>query len=162
MGHWMPVNWLAFGLDHAVFFCVARALLRAALPARRASDPWRRAGARVAALAFGIHPLRVESVARVTERRDVLSSLFYLLAVWAYLRYVARRAATAYWAALGCFALALMSKSITASLPGSLVLLDIYPLGCLGGASRSRSCPSRRLRSPARPWPSGPSPVAAG
>jgi len=134
MGHWMPINWLSCGLHHAVFFCAGRALLRAALPARLASDPWRRAGARVAALAFGIHALRMESVAWVTERRDVLSGLFYLLAVWAYLRYVARRAATAYWAALGGFAVALMSNSITASLSGSLVLLDIYPLGRLGGA----------------------------
>jgi len=167
MGHWMPVNWLSFGLDHvlwgmnpvgyhltnvllhaagvAVFFCVARALLRAALPARPASDPWLGTGALVAALAFGIHPLRVESVAWVTERRDVLSGLFYLLAVGAYLRYVERRAKSAYWAALGCFALALMSKSITASLPGILVLLDIYPLGRLGGAAGWLTSAARRV-----------------
>lgn len=167
MGHWMPVNWLSFGLDYllwgmnpagyhltnvllhaagvVVFFCVARALLRPALPARPASDPWLSMGALVAALAFGIHPLRVESVAWVTERRDVLSGLFYLLAVWAYLRYIARRAKSAYWAALGCFALALMSKSITASLPGLLVLLDIYPLRRLGGAAGWLTPAARRV-----------------
>jgi tetratricopeptide (TPR) repeat protein len=167
MGHWMPLNWLSFGLDYvlwgmnpagyhltnvllhaagvAVLFCVARALLRAALPARPAPDPWLSAGALVAAFAFGIHPLRVESVAWVTERRDVLSGLFYLLAVWAYLRYVERRATRAYWAALGCFALALMSKSITASLPGVLLLLDIYPLGRLGGAAGWLTPATRRV-----------------
>lgn len=167
MGHWMPVNWLSFGLDHvlwgmdpagyhltnvllhalgvAVFFCVARALLQGALPARPASDPWLSAGALVAALAFGIHPLRVESVAWITERRDVLSGLFYLLTVGAYLRYVARRAAGAYWTALGCFALALMSKSITVSLPGILVLLDIYPLGRFGGATGWLTPAARRV-----------------
>jgi Tfp pilus assembly protein PilF len=167
MGHWMPVNWLSFGLDYllwgmnpwgyhltnillhaaavAVFFCVAHALLRAALPARPSSDPWLSAGALVAALAFGIHPLRVESVAWVTERRDVLSGLFYLLTLWAYLRYVARRSKSAYWIALGSFALALMSKSITASLPGILVLLDIYPLGRLGGAAGWLTPAARRV-----------------
>lgn len=167
MGHWMPVNWLSFGLDYllwgmnpagyhltnvllhaagvAVFFCVVRALLRAAFPARPASDPWLSVGALVAALAFGIHPLRVESVAWITERRDVLSGLFYLLALWAYLRYVERRAKSAYWTALGCFALALMSKSITASLPGILVLLDIYPLGRLGGATGWLTPAARRV-----------------
>lgn len=167
MGHWMPVNWLSFGLDYllwdmnpwgyhltnillhgaavTVFFCVAHALLRAALPARPASDPWLSAGALVAALAFGIHPLRVESVAWVTERRDVLSGLFYILTLWAYLRYVARRSKGAYWIALGSFALALMSKSITASLPGVLVLLDIYPLKRLGGASGWLTPAARRV-----------------
>ena len=155
MGHWMPLNWISFGFDYlvwgmrplgyhltnvllhaaaaSVLYLVTARLLRAALPRRAPSDPWLRAGALVAALAFGIHPLRVESVAWITERRDVLSGLFYLLAVWAYLRYVDRRSARAYWAAVGCFALALMSKSITASLPVVLLLLDIYPLRRLGG-----------------------------
>ena len=55
--------------------------------------------------AFGLHPLRVESVAWITERRDVLSGLFYLLTIWAYLRYVERRSRGAYWAAVGYFAL---------------------------------------------------------
>jgi len=167
MGHWMPVNWLSFGLDYllwgmnpagyhltnvllhaaaaTVFFCVAHALLRAAIPDRPASDPWLGAGALVAALAFGVHPLRVESVAWITERRDVLSGLFYLLAVWAYLRYAERRAKSAYWIALGCFALALMSKSITASLPGVLLVLDVYPLRRLGAAAGWFTPAARRV-----------------
>jgi Tfp pilus assembly protein PilF len=135
-------NILLHGAAVAVFFCVAHALLRAALPA---ADPWLSAGALVAALAFGIHPLRVESVAWVTERRDVLSGIFYLLTLWAYLGYVARRSKSAYCIALGSFALALMSKSITASLPGILVLLDIYPLRRLGGAAGWLTPAARRV-----------------
>jgi protein O-mannosyl-transferase len=155
MGHWMPLNWISFGLDYVIWgmnplgyhltnvvlhaaaaatlYVVAKRVLRAALAGRPTTDGWLRAGALVAALAFGLHPLRVESVAWITERRDVLSGLFYLLTIWAYLRYVERRSRGAYWAAVGYFALALMSKSITASLPAVLLLLDVYPLRRLGG-----------------------------
>src|SRR5262249_18244679 len=155
MGHWMPLNWLSFGLDYvvwgmnplgyhltnvalhaaaaAVLYVVAKRVLRVALSARPLGDGWLRAGALVAALAFGLHPLRVEWVAWITERRAALSGFFSLLTIWAYLRYVGRRSRGAYWASVGCFALALMSKSITASLPAVLLLLDVYPLGRLGG-----------------------------
>lgn len=156
MGHWMPLNWLSFGLDYlawgmrplgyhltsvmlhsagaAVFYLVARRLLRAALPGRAPDDRWLAWGALAAALAWAIHPLRVESVAWITERRDVLSGLFYLSSVLLYLRYAETRAGRVYWAAVGCFALALMSKSITASLPGVLLVMDVYPLRRLGGS----------------------------
>src|SRR5499425_328943 len=155
MGHWMPLNWISFGLDYVVWgmnprgyhltnvllhaataaalYVVAKRVLRAALIGRPTTEGWLRGGALVAALAFSLHPLRVESVAWITERRDVLSGLFYMLTIWAYLRYVERRSRGAYWTAVGCFALALMSKSITASLPVVLLLLDVYPLRRLGG-----------------------------
>jgi tetratricopeptide (TPR) repeat protein len=167
MGHWMPLNWLSFGLDYllwglnpfgyhltnvllhgaaaATLYPVTIGLLEAARPGWCASDPWLRWGALVAALTFGIHPLRVESVTWITERRDVLSGLFYLLAVWAYLRYATGRSRRAYWIALGCFALALMSKSITASLPGMLLLLDVYPLRRLGGHAGWLTPAARRV-----------------
>jgi Flp pilus assembly protein TadD len=167
MGHWMPLNWISFGVDYVVWgmnplgyhltnvllhaaaaamlYVVARRLLRAALPGGFASDRWLRAGALVAALLFGLHPLRVESVAWITERRDVLSGLFYLLTLWGYLRYVERPSRRAYGVSLGCFALALMSKSITASLPGVLLLLDIYPLRRLGGDAGWFNRPARRV-----------------
>jgi tetratricopeptide (TPR) repeat protein len=91
-------------------------------------------GAALAALIFGVHPLRVESVAWVTERRDVLCGLFSLLSVVAYLT-AWRRGAPArlahgwYWAAVGCFALALLSKSTAVTLPLALLVIDVYPLG---------------------------------
>ena len=106
MGHWIPVTWLSFGLDHAVwgmdpfgyhltnillhaantalFYLLALRLLRLGLT--EASERAITLGAAVAALFFAVHPLRVESVAWITERRDVLSSQFYLLPVLAYLR----------------------------------------------------------------------------
>jgi tetratricopeptide (TPR) repeat protein len=86
----------------------------------------------VAAL-FGVHPLRVESVAWVAERKDVLSALFWLLTLLAYLRYT--RAGNSqkdnlkfYFLALFLFALGLMSKPMLVTLPFALLLLDFWPL----------------------------------
>jgi len=151
MGHWIPVTWLTFGLDHALwgmnafgyhlsnvllhaanavlFYLLAMRLLRLGLT--EASAGAIRLGAIAAALFFALHPLRVESVAWVTERRDVLSALFYLLTVLAYLKACAadgppRRR----WllASLGAYALGLLSKSLIMSLPLVLLVLDVYPL----------------------------------
>jgi Flp pilus assembly protein TadD len=151
MGHWIPVTWLTFGLDHALwgmnafgyhltnillhaanavlFYRLALRLLGLGLTA--AGPGAIRLGAVVAALFFAVHPLRVESVAWITERRDVLSALFYLLAVLAYLEACAtdggpRRR----WlvASLGAYALGLSSKSLIMSLPFVLLVLDVYPL----------------------------------
>jgi tetratricopeptide (TPR) repeat protein len=93
-------------------------------------------GAAAAALFFAVHPLRVESVAWVTERRDVLSGLFYVSTLLAYLKAVQGRARPRwgwYGGALGLFACALLSKSLTVSLPVALLVLDVYPLRRLGG-----------------------------
>src|SRR5207237_9076495 len=87
----------------------------------------RLAGAAAAALAFAPHPLRVESVAWVTERRDVLSAFFFLLAILAYLRAVREESLWRSgwsWLALGAFALSLGSKSMAVSLPVVLLVLD--------------------------------------
>jgi hypothetical protein len=85
-----------------------------------------------------VYPLRAKSVVWVTERRDVLSGLFYLAAVLAYLRDAeapgvrALRTRTWYWASLGLFAPALASKVSAVSLPVGLPILDVYPLRRLG------------------------------
>ncbi|MCU0858925.1 MAG: hypothetical protein MUC65_11045, partial [Pontiellaceae bacterium] len=93
---------------------------------------WR--SALVAAL-FAIHPLRVESVAWVSERKDVLSGLFFMLTLGAYVRFSRRmedggwRAAKgSYGPVLVLFALGLMSKSMLVTLPCVLLLLDLWPL----------------------------------
>jgi len=106
MGHWIPVTWLSFGIDHALWgmnafgYHLTNILLHAAnaalvcllalrllrLGLTTASPRAISLGAVVAALFFAVHPLRVESVAWITERRDVLSALFYLLTVLAYLK----------------------------------------------------------------------------
>ena len=82
------------------------------------------------AAVFAIHPLRVESVAWVTERKDVLSGVFFMLTLAAYARYVRQPQSTArYVAVVFLFALGLMSKSMLVTLPFVLLLLDYWPLG---------------------------------
>ncbi|HUG35413.1 MAG TPA: tetratricopeptide repeat protein, partial [Candidatus Limnocylindrales bacterium] len=143
-------NLLIHAASGGVLYLVARRLLEAGFapdgPAGRSRTreedarhgewaPAIEVGAAVAALAWGVHPLRVESVAWVTERRDVLSGLFYLLAVLAYLRGADRdRLLRGRWHAvtLLAFAAALLSKGIVMTLPLTLLLLDVYPLRRLG------------------------------
>lgn len=163
LGHYIPVTWMTFGLDYKIwgmnpfgyhltnvllhaanavlFYFLALAIFRLAM--RASSVEARRRipiGALFAALVFALDPLRVESVAWVTERRDVLSGLFYLLAILAYLRAFedpeqpARR--KYYWASLASFALAVLSKEIAVTLPAVLLILDVYPLGRLPGTPR--------------------------
>jgi tetratricopeptide (TPR) repeat protein len=86
------------------------------------------------AAVFLLHPLHAESVAWVSERKDVLSTFFALLATGAYLRYVGRRGEVWYLAMVGLYALALMAKPMVVTLPVLLLLLDWWPLGRVGGA----------------------------
>ena len=159
MGHWIPVTWLTLGADYAlwgmrpfgyhltslllhaasgaIFYLVARRLLALAMPS--ASPVAHGLGAAAAALFFSIHPLRVESVAWITERRDLTSGLFFLLAILAYLKAHERPSRRTGWflASLVFTALALASKSIVMGLPLVLVILDVYPLRRLGSGPRS-------------------------
>ncbi|HET7876333.1 MAG TPA: tetratricopeptide repeat protein [Methylomirabilota bacterium] len=156
MGLYMPFTWITLGLDYLLwgmnpwgyhatslalhgattfaFYAVALRLLRLAMPGT--AEPDLRLGAAAAALLWSLHPLRVESVAWITERRDVLSGFFYLAAILAYLRSTGAEDAGRhrwYWGALGLFTGALLSKSITVTLPVVLLVLDVYPLRRLGG-----------------------------
>ncbi len=157
-GHYQPLTWVSYMLDHAIggldpriyhatsiawhaldtvlFAIVAWQLLRAA--SGSLAEPPTRAhtiGAIVAAAVFALHPLRVESVAWITERRDVLSSAFFLMALLAYLRGVRlARAATGqvhagwYCAALALFAISMLCKALGMALPVVLLVIDVYPL----------------------------------
>ncbi len=152
LGHWSPLAWMTWGLNYvtggldpwgyhlgnlllhaatvAVLWLVARRLLAIGSSAGTANSLVA-AGATIAALVWGLHPLRAEAVAWASARRDVLCGLFYLLAVLAYLRGVASGAGIErrYWAlSLGAFAAALSSKTIAMTLPLTLLLLDVYPL----------------------------------
>jgi tetratricopeptide (TPR) repeat protein len=91
------------------------------------------ASAFVAAL-FALHPLHVESVAWVAERKDVLSTLWWVLAVAAYVDYLRAPRPWRYGWLGFCFALALMSKPMVVTLPFVLLLLDVWPLGRWRGA----------------------------
>ena len=162
MGHYIPLSWITLGLDYLVWgmnpagyhltnlllhACTAMALyflalrlFRLALPAG-SSEVNLRVGAAFAALLWAVHPLRAESVAWITERRDVLAGVFYVTAALAYVRAVSpegERGGTPdrrwYWGSLGLFTAGLLSKSITVTLPATLLVLDVYPLRRLGGA----------------------------
>jgi tetratricopeptide (TPR) repeat protein len=87
--------------------------------------PWR--SGFVAAL-FALHPLHVESVAWLAERKDVLSTLFWMFTLWTYVRYVAKPQPKRYVLVALCFTLGLMSKPMVVTLPFVLLLLDYWPL----------------------------------
>src|SRR5213594_1463782 len=166
---YIPLTWMTLGLDYLLwgmnpfgyhltslllhaanavaFFFVVRRILTRALPSPSERGHALAVSAGFAALLFAIHPLRVESVAWVTERRDVLSGLFYLSAILIYLRTCERgeRGRGWYWAAVGLFACALLSKSMVVNLPIVLLILDVYPLRRLGGAIGWWSEPARRV-----------------
>jgi tetratricopeptide (TPR) repeat protein len=178
LGHYIPVTWMTLGLDHAlwgmnaagyhltslllhaanallVYLCALR-LFAIARPAAGATG--RAVAAAAAALLFAVHPLRVESVAWATERRDVVSGLFALLAVLAYLRAVhdGQPRATPrpgwYAASLLAFVLALLSKSIVVTLPVVLLVLDVYPLRRLPGPDGLAGAATRRVVAEKAPY----------
>ncbi|HUR20839.1 MAG TPA: tetratricopeptide repeat protein [Vicinamibacterales bacterium] len=137
--YWHPATWLShmadvqlFGLNaggHHVTNLVLHVAGTLALFGflRRATGAEGRS-ALVAAL-FAVHPLHVESVAWVAERKDVLSTLFLMLTMWAYVAYAERRTTKRYLIVVACFALGLMAKPMLVTLPALLILLDVWPLG---------------------------------
>jgi Tfp pilus assembly protein PilF len=80
------------------------------------------------AAVFAVHPLHVESVAWISERKDVLSGAFWMLAMWLYASYARRPSLARYAAVAAAFALGLMSKAMVVTLPCALLLLDYWPL----------------------------------
>ncbi len=85
----------------------------------------------VTAALFAVHPLHVESVAWISERKDVLSVFFFMLVLWSYRRYVARPGTGRYLAVAGLFAAGLAAKPMLVTLPFLLLLLDVWPRGRL-------------------------------
>jgi Tfp pilus assembly protein PilF len=138
-GNWHPLTWLSHQLDwtlwgprprghHAtsvVIHALNTVLLYAALDAMTAS-PWRSA---LAAALFGLHPLHVESVAWIAERKDVLSACAWFLTLLAYVRWVRRPGVARYLLVVLGLALGLMAKPMVVTLPCTLLLLDYWPLG---------------------------------
>src|SRR5205823_8465422 len=96
----------------------------------------------VAAL-FAVHPVNVESVAWIAERKNVLCMFFFLLTVLAYGHYVRKPGVTRYMAVLLGFAMALMSKPMAITLPFVLLLMDYWPLERLTSSRESRSTESQ-------------------
>jgi hypothetical protein len=142
-GIWHPLTWLSLALDHALYGLSARGfhltnlLLHVANTVlvflvweRLTGAFWRSA---VLAALFGLHPMHVESVAWVTERKDVLSTFFWLLTIAAYARYAERETRTAYLLVVATYALGLLAKPMLVTLPFALLLLDYWPLQRLSG-----------------------------
>lgn len=137
-GSWHPVTWLShmldvqlFGMDAGLHHLTSLLLhiantLLLFWAFFRMTKRWG-PSALVAAL-FATHPLHVESVAWIAERKDVLSTLFWMLTLHAYIAYVRRPGVSRYLAVAGFFVLGLMSKTMLVTLPAILLLLDIWPL----------------------------------
>ncbi|HET9372780.1 MAG TPA: tetratricopeptide repeat protein, partial [Vicinamibacterales bacterium] len=139
--YWHPLTWMShmldvslFGVDagphHAINFVIATlnsvlvyVILRQATGAIGRSL--------VVAALFVVHPLHVESVAWITERKDLLSTLFLCLTILAYIRYVRAPGVARYLLVLAMFVLALMAKPMVVTLPILLLLFDVWPLGRL-------------------------------
>ena len=103
----------------------------------------------VAAL-FAIHPLRVESVAWIAERKDVLSGLFFMLTLAAYFRYVRKPSLGSYLPVVFVFALGLLSKPMLVTVPFVLLLLDYWPLRRFGAENNVKSLGG--INRPLTPW----------
>jgi hypothetical protein len=136
--NWHPLTWIShmvdvslFGLNPAghhfsnVLLWVVDIGVLFLFLASATVDPWRSAA--VAAL-FAVHPLNVESVAWASERKAMLSILFMMLTLWAYVAYAKRPGARRYLSVVVLYALALLSKTTVITLPFVLLLLDYWPL----------------------------------
>jgi tetratricopeptide (TPR) repeat protein len=151
-GNWHPLTWLSHELDCQIYglrpwghhltnvlLHTATVILLFLVLRRMTGAVWRSA---FVAAVFAIHPLRVESVAWVAERKDVLSGLFFMLSIGAYVRYAENLKFQIfnfkffYVLALVFFALALMAKPMVVTLPLLLLLLDYWPLKRVESARR--------------------------
>ncbi|MCK4658597.1 MAG: tetratricopeptide repeat protein [Phycisphaerae bacterium] len=153
MGHWEPLTWITLGLDYtlydmeprgyhltnmilhaacamAVYFLAMRLLRFGIKPGSKASGASIRIAAGLASLFFAVHPLRAESVAWITERRDLLSGLFFILTINAYLksRMVERYRLLWYLGAMVLFVVSVLSEAWGMTIPAVLIVLDFYPL----------------------------------
>jgi len=154
--NWHPLTWIShmtdvelFGLNAGAHHCanlaihLAAALLLLAVLARLTGQIWRSAAV---SLLFAVHPLHVESVVRISTRKDVLAGLFWMLTIAAYLRYVRRPGARRSLLVLLAFSLGLMAKPTVVALPLVLLLLDFWPLGrfavCQPGTQGQSALPS--------------------
>jgi Flp pilus assembly protein TadD len=165
---WYPFMWLSFMLDVTLFgrgatgphlmnllLHLANTVALFLLTRRLPSVTWRSA---IVAALFALHPLQVESVAWIAERKGLLSTWFGLLTFWAYASYVeksrtrAPRRRICYGLALGAFGCSLLSKPMLVTLPFLLLLLDYWPLerlqfgaSSIVGTANSKSSISRLL-----------------
>ena len=165
--NWIPATWISLMLDcslygknaggHHLTNVVLHAMTTALLMLVLWSMTRRLWPSALAAAIFALHPLRVESVAWVTERKDVLSGLFFVLALGAYVGYVRRPLSLKRYLIVAMwFVLGLMSKPILVTFPFLLLLLDYWPLRT--GGSRPGNLRARGARRGAQCRPASPRP----
>jgi len=136
--NWHPLTWLSYMLDYRLFgmkagayhlvnlfFHVLNSLLLFYILNRMTHAVWRSA---VVAALFALHPTHVESVAWVSERKDVLSTFFGMAAIAAYIFYAAKPGLKRYWPVFLLFGLGLMAKPMLVTLPFVFLLFDYWPL----------------------------------
>lgn len=159
LGHYHPLTWLTLGLDYTIWgmnpfgYHLTSLLIHAASAAllyrvlesllKIVGRPEPRWPAVAGALFYSLHPLRVESVAWITERRDVLCGFFTLLCLLAYLRRVrderdGKPSTRWFLLSLAAFAASLLSKALSITLPAVLLILDVAPLGRFKPGDRRR------------------------
>jgi protein O-mannosyl-transferase len=136
--NWFPITWLSHMLDVELFGIqsgrhhLVNVLLHALATlllfgffVRTTGSPWKSG---FVAGVFALHPLHVESVAWIAERKDVLSGVFWFLTLWAYLKYTQKPSVVRYAWVLLLFCCGLMSKQMIVTLPLVALLLDVWPL----------------------------------
>ena len=136
--NWHPLTWLSHMLDVELYgmnpgahhltsllFHVLNSLLLFIVFRRMTTNVWQSG---IVALLFALHPLHVESVAWVAERKDVVSAFFWLLTIWGYIRFTQHPVMERYLVVVGFFSLGLMAKPMVVTLPFVLLLLDYWPL----------------------------------
>jgi tetratricopeptide (TPR) repeat protein len=141
-GNWHPLTWLSHMLDYELYglkplghhitnllLHIANTLFLFLFLRRMTGAIWKSA---FVAAAFALHPVHVESVAWVSERKDVLSGLFFMLTLLAYVRYAEKPGIGRYIFMLAAFAMGLMSKPMLVTVPFVLLLLDYWPLERIG------------------------------
>ncbi|MFZ3048694.1 MAG: hypothetical protein WA151_22495, partial [Desulfatirhabdiaceae bacterium] len=141
LANWHPLTWLSHMLDVTLYglnpgahhltnvqIHMLNTILLFLVLLRMTGEMWK--SAEVAAL-FAVHPLHIESVAWVSERKDMLSAFFFMLTLWCYAGYVECRTLSRYLLVMVMFMLGLMAKPMLVTLPYLLLLLDYWPLNRL-------------------------------
>lgn len=152
LANWHPVTWLSHTFDYQLFHLrpaghhytsllvhLLTAILLFLFLEKATGMAWRSA---VVAALFAVHPVSVESVAWVAERKNLLCTLFFVLGLWAYQRYAQAPNLKRYLLVAGSYALGLMSKPMVVTFPFVLLLMDYWPLGRMNFSPAEDSEPS--------------------
>ena len=149
VSYWHPLTWISHMLDCQLFglnpgwhhlvnllFHMANTLLLFFLLKKMTGCTWESV---IIAGLFALHPMHVQSVAWISERKDVLSTFFWLVTMWSYLRYVKHPAIISYFFVVLFFSMGLMSKPMVVTLPFVLLLMDYWPLNRLNFQSSNKN-----------------------